>query len=420
MGGLRPKDELLEAIKTGRNAGLSDDDIATITSFFLGGSYRNKKNVLTFLFHTGSETVELLSYQIGRKGDICGVDLLCEEHKRKVTELSQLITSEATRTDSFIASRIMFSQKEMTGQFRWNDTFRIRPILDDIALGETDCFFSRPDALRGQKGPKLGPPFPFILEVKVKGTQDSAISSVRAIAALDQYGWLLSTLIVGVTSADSLAREPQWVAAWSDTEQAIQYKLYQPSLSWQGSPQTDDFVECNRPEVDYFVGDNYYDALLAMDRKMLFPSKLCNSLDIFNSLNAKARLQFLRSCYYFELAEIRRRQNYNVIVELASAIECLLPEADQTTCKSCHQEIHSIGRRFRDFLDSYAPTEDSIKKLRKRFYVDRSQMVHGAEVRRVDYGWLSPMFEDDSVGLLAYFHTRRAIVTWLSAQQAVG
>ena len=408
--------EIYNAIDLARKSDLSDDDILYIIGFSAGS--RRKISDREFVFSSPIPEIhgDFLKISLNRKMKISTVLLLNEKLRTKATELVETICYEATRPDTFIMSRVMFSLFELKGTFLWADTVRLRPILSKINIGSGLCWYSSVSRSITQDENHLGPPFPFVLEVKVRGGQNSPLSMRRGLLALDQFGWIVSTLVCGVFNHEILSKMRQWVAVSKDPEFAIEYHLVHSGISWNESSNSTDFLACDDIDVDYYDGPDYYNALLAQEKKLLFPKNLYDLLDIASTLAFKERANFVRACYFFSLAERRQWEQQDPIVELASAIECLLPKSTQKRCECCGADTNSIRSRFNAFLKNHVPVDINIESLRKRFYEKRSEAVHGSTVNTADYGWLSPIYRDETTSLIAYFHTRRAIVGWLASQ----
>ena len=118
------------------------------------------------------------------------------------------------------------------------------------------------------------------------------------------------------------------------------------------------------------------------------PTTLATLLDIFFNLSPFVQDQFLRAAYWLQhshrVSSISHSASYMALI---GAIEVLTEKAGEA-CPTCRQPVFSVGQRFREFLDEYAPLasgiDPDVAKARTRLYGTRSKITHGERLLLID------------------------------------
>jgi hypothetical protein len=135
------------------------------------------------------------------------------------------------------------------------------------------------------------------------------------------------------------------------------------------------------------------------------------------------RKLLVRAAYWLNHADqvLRLSQSASLVAAI-QAIEVLLPAVKGETCPSCNREKGpGPTRKFKDFLQQYAPTNDSEeRKARDLLYKQRSQLVHGHELLGTDgdyhFGWTNPAHAFDRMTLDGAVRLARiATIKWFMA-----
>lgn len=325
--------------------------------------------------------------------------------------------SKATRWRSgacgkLLLKRPMFAHLPLKGHFKWNDVFQIRPITAAAKIGRGMDYFDI-DPIAGENEKYLGPPFPFVLEIKSNKSDDGALDLSHGIKTLTEYESLLSVLVIHHVTTSKTIRDRQWTSVWNGTD--IWYHLLSGGFDF-GEPEPQlDFTAPNSPIVPRFAGNDYYDHLFGEDGELILPPNIEELLSVFEALQKPVRKAFLRACYWFSLGIENRNERALAIVMFSNAIECLLPRPGNRQCKQCLKPSgKGPTKLFNEHLEKYAPTLLSLEEQRNTIYEIRSALVHGSRLDAVDVHFFSPEREERNLSLLLEFTARRSLVNWLA------
>jgi Apea-like HEPN len=397
-----------------RKANISDEDIIRTFEFNTGGysikskrSYSfgdsNNPNSFWAIFHFNSEG-DLYEIKLG--------DLLRSEKAQDefVEKAKQQIFGE----HGYITQhRILYSSKPLKGIFTWRDTFRIRPCLNTTHIGKGLAWDMGNQI--NQKEPHMGPPFPFILEVKTKRSPNFIIQNHRIYSSLDYHQWLLVLLLPYLIGAPPVTHNtPQWILL--KTEKGLEYHLVYEGFNAHESEveHGDNFSKSNIPYVTKYTGSvEYYNHLWFQDEEIQIPKEFELYIKAFEELSGEKKENFIRSLYWFNTGTRLYNQEELSIIPFTIAVESLLPNPSKEKCPTCHKSLdNGPTKLFKDFLEKNLDLPSDINHLKKSIYPKRSKIVHGTSASAADYGF-SSIFNHSNSEMITESFIRRALINWL-------
>jgi hypothetical protein len=190
-----------------------------------------------------------------------------------------------------------------------------------------------------------------------------------------------------------------------------------PSVVDSRTPMTDPLIELI-PDTDYFGLHGR-----AVSQDLVLPQSLeawVNSALACDDLVSK---RLVRAAYWLNHAgQVFRLSLSASLVAAIQAIEVLLPAVKGEVCPTCKREVApGPTRKFKDFLQQYAPTNDSEeRKARDLLYRQRSRLIHGHELLGTDgdynFGWTNPAHAFDRMTLDGAVRLARiATINWFVA-----
>ncbi len=310
-----------------------------------------------------------------------------------------------------VVSRVLFAERPLNGLYHWNDTVRRSPCPPTAPIRKGLDWFEhgRPSQLGGGH---LGPPFPFVLEVRVQRSPNPFIESNRTLRQLDIYQYLFTLLLSGHVRFAHWPSGRLW--ALLKHEEIPENHLIHAGFSTNEDGRQDDFVARKHGPAPIFEGGDYYDHLWPCDPELLVPSSLGEDLQQFHSLPPKMANAFVRACYWYALGVQFRSELSLATVAFSTAIECLLPCLTSSRCKECGKPIGpGPTKLFKQHVKRYGTVIAALQNRRQALYDVRSALVHGRHASRVDIDFMSAHGEPEDHLLLLQIVSQRSLVYWL-------
>ncbi len=399
-----------------RNAGISDEDILSTFQFKSSGYSPNGKRSYTFGNSKDPNTfrAEIYFNTDGELYKIIPGDLLVTEKAQEdlVNDVLQDISSEH---GYIISHRVLFSRIPLMGVFQWKDNFRIRPCLQTSHIGKGLAWGFEENQFKYTEK-HLGPPYPFILEVRIKKSSNPIIEHKRVSSALDYYQWLMVLLLPQLLGTASTSNnEPQWIVLKNDNITPEYHLAYEAFNVHESEIETgDQFSVLNIPNITNYSGaGDYYNHFWFQSKEIEMPVEMEQFLNSFENLTTEDNENFRRSLYWFNTGVRLYNQEQLSIISFTIAIECLLTSPSSKKCSSCGKPLSDGPTKlFHEFMEKNLSLPDDINHLIKNIYPKRSNMVHGSHAYAADRGFFSLMEFDDPEFFTAIF-VRRALINWL-------
>jgi len=176
-------------------------------------------------------------------------------------------------------------------------------------------------------------------------------------------------------------------------------------------------------QLEEVEAEEYYSHVGHDGKSLRVPTDLDQSIYLYTILSTENRRKFDRAIFWIDMAS--RQWNISVsasFAALVSAIESLTVRGDIhhfkcPECGECTQhETPGATRRFKDFLDKYAPGTAFLKR-RADMYALRSGILHGSELMQIDqdlaFGWDPPSWNQHELHDELWSLTRIALRNWL-------
>jgi hypothetical protein len=324
--------------------------------------------------------------------------------------LQRAATDSAHSHGTIVSSRVLFAERPLSGAFTWADRLRISPCPKrarirrglDWAAGHT---------LPGNTPRHLGPPYPFLLEVRSFRSPNAFLQTNRALRELDTAQYLLTVLLHGRLQYAHHSSERVWVSV--KRRARIDYHLLHQGFDAGVPGETSDFPTRRVPRAPVYSGPDYYNHLWPRDPELLIPSTLDQDLNFFNGLTPERQKQFVRASYWYSLGIQFAGEPSLSTVAHATAIECLLPRPSTARCDACGKPAgHGPTYWFNQHLRRYAPIPSSLTSQKAAFYAARSALVHGTHADRADSDAFS-IARRSIDPLLVAILSQRSLVGWL-------
>lgn len=167
------------------------------------------------------------------------------------------------------------------------------------------------------------------------------------------------------------------------------------------------------PLLEVIRSELYYAQPMGIDGEGLrVPDDLDDSICRYLQLAPTRRAEFDRAAFWFDLAS--RQWAYSMsasFAALVSAIESLINRGGPGST-----------RRFRNFLESYAPGA-TMAEHRNEMYELRSSILHGSDLIAMDqgaaYGWDPPWWNERELHERLWKVTQTAAINWLRSPPPV-
>lgn len=177
---------------------VSDDrELEPILSYASGGGARilSRGRVEFQLPNPENSVYAAVKFKRGRITEITPGPALMSRSAQDT--LVQRATNEAAHVHGTItATRVLFSERKLSGHYAWKDRFRINPCPTNVPIGTGLNWVAQAHMDNWGEAPD-GPPYPFILHVHVPDSPNPLLRSSRTMRELDTYQNLLTLLISG-------------------------------------------------------------------------------------------------------------------------------------------------------------------------------------------------------------------------------
>jgi hypothetical protein len=237
---------------------------------------------------------------------------------------------------------------------------------------------------------------PFVLQFRFPTSSNPAIRNIRKSGKEHEISLALSGMLAGSVWPLAQPGRHHWVLLPHETGKALRAAYLQEGYLYPGFvAEADRFASVEGiPQLPKIVHSEYYCRWgISGDSRFEVPESLDQLLDAFYDLGADSRAQFLRACYWFELAgKLYTSSRSAAFTALVSSVETLMPPQDRCSrCKECGQSVaKSTTQRFVEFVEGMAPWGGGIEKARKELYRTRSALLHGGCLLPSDYLGLCP------------------------------
>lgn len=317
---------------------------------------------------------------------------------------------------AYILSRIMFSQKELQGRWRYKEKFQILPCVQEIKIGSGLDWFATTRPISNDNFAH-GPPFPFLIEASVPKISNDWLQYHHGIKNLEHYEHLLCTLIDGLSDTTLWPNDRQWIAIKPKDTYEIEYHLLRSGIGTQRGGQYDSWTEWTGKNAPMLNSVSASQESIPFKQKELFlPDDLDGLLDTYSSLDEKTKKAFSRSTYYFTLGQ-KLLSNFDLaVMNFSIAIECLLDSGDSDRCLQCKKEKVGPTKRFKDFMEKYSRVEGSLQDRRNQLYATRCLIAHGERSMHTDFSMFSLARDTDTPSIMKYL-VRKALTEWLRARR---
>jgi Apea-like HEPN len=317
---------------------------------------------------------------------------------------------------SFVVSRHLFGRLPLKGEFRWNERLRLRPCTDDTIIGrdldERQHILSH---ISQNNDSHLGPPFPFLMEIRVPKSSNIILESNRFMRELEHYQNALTLLLAGDVHYAHLPQSPLWVSLMRNAQ--MENHLLNFGFSDPHGGKHDDYPAYAGPAAPIYADLDYYERLWVRDEELMIPATLGVHLELIEGLDKVEADKFHRACYWFAQGVQFRNVDSIGVPSFAAAIECLLPSANEK-CGECGRSAgDGLTKSFNKFLDRYGKISDQLKVPAKQLYDARSKLVHGSHTHRVDTDFFSFDHSVDWQNMLIWMMAKRGLIGWLEDKE---
>jgi hypothetical protein len=243
---------------------------------------------------------------------------------------------------------------------------------------------------------------PFILEFPIKGSDLWPITNHRRIREHGKLTLLLNLLLAGTTNAP-LRRTGHFWAAVDRQDGSAGPPNIKWVHEWYYAPLDRVVIDqpsaCAAERLGEVDPEEYYTNVGNDGSGLRVPADLDGSICCYLGLSTSDRAKFDRATFWLGIAS--RHWNGSVsssFAALVSAIEALTERAvpHQFDCPICgkptQHEVPGATRRFKDFIEKYAPG-GALAKRRDEMYSLRSGILHGSKLIELDQAlafWVGP------------------------------
>jgi hypothetical protein len=263
---------------------------------------------------------------------------------------------------------------------------------------------------------------PFILEFPIKASDFWPVTNHRRLREHRKLTLLLNVLLAGRTSFQSRRFDHCWAVLSRDNSSFETIWVQQSFFGKLGGAVIDELSPPAGEQLEKVAPDEYY-TKVERGRGLRVPTDLDESICCYMALSAGNRAKFDRAIFWVDMAS--RQWNLSVSASfgaLVSAIESLTERGDTHgfTCPCCgkltQHEVPGATRRFKDFLDIYAPGT-TLAKRRDNMYSLRSGILHGSDLMQLDqdlaFGVDPPWWNERELHAELWGVTRIALRNWL-------
>jgi hypothetical protein len=301
---------------------------------------------------------------------------------------------------SHVVSRYAFAERRLRGQFEVGGFLRLRPPPPDAVIGSGLDEWQRVNDPFGRNADAhLGPPYPILMEIRVKKSSASTLQSLWIARELDRYQNALTLLLAADIKYAHFPSGPLWTSLFRG--QRMENHLLSTGFSDPHGGQHDDFPDSQNPVVGAYDGEDYYERLWAWDTELLIPKTLDQHFRLMHSLDTEKAKKFHRACMWFAQGVQFRSIETIGIPSFSTAIECLLPRSKEIT------------KNFDAFVERYGKLTAVTKPLAKQIYGVRSDLIHGSFAHKSDTGMFSFKSDNDWQTMLTWMLAQRCLIGWL-------
>jgi hypothetical protein len=272
---------------------------------------------------------------------------------------------------------------------------------------------------------------PLILEFPINDGGLLFITYHRRRREHRKFTILLNLLLVGRTSCLLPRRQAFWASLPPEDGKPFPENFKWVTEGYDG-PLDDIVLDKHSPPSDRTIEEvdpgHYYTKMVGNDQLRVptdLDAQICGYLD----LSPDHREKFDRALFWLDTSHRQSTVSVSTaFAALVSAIEALTERGDphQFNCPICRKqtqhEERGATRRFKDFIDTYAPNVGTISK--NKMYDLRSGIVHGSKLIEIDYalafGWDPPWFDQRETHWELSTITRIALREWLKSHAASG
>jgi hypothetical protein len=296
-------------------------------------------------------------------------------------DLERLIAAFTAPRPRHVMTVVIFSDVPALGFWRYRDLFRVLPLP--------------PGAPRPRH--VFDGVHPLLLEVGYDGSDSDQVDEYRGAVATREVNRLMSGLLRGTEDRLGHFARSDWFVVREADEHRVEHlasHFGQVGYFLGGergtrSPHFAD-VPADVPPLALNPKDVYYArrGISASDAFVL-PDSFDASLDNYYGLPRSEQDRALRWCHWLNHArQVSAMSPSASAIAAVRAVESLLPPGDA-----------SIGQRFKQFLEKYAPGETN-DVARKQLYRFRSKPTHGGallvgELRQIAFGDFMPRSWDE-------------------------
>ena len=402
MGAMAPRQSLFEQFR-GAEASLAELNWLLLLRF--KGAMQPCPDEIVYPGHADQYSVKVRFGRLGIVDILAGPNLTSPEIESIGDQIaSELLTSSGTR----IASVIPFAHLPVDGWYRHGNLLQILPAPKSAP---------RPISLMADH--------PFLLQFSFPTSSNWAVRNIRKATRGGEISLLLSGLLAGTVRRPVDSGRHHWTFVSRGSGQTLAAEYLQEGYVCPGFFDESDEWEPTEgmPQLPEVEAHDYY-SRWAIDGESRFeiPRNLPELITGFYKLPAKLRDQFLRACFWFDLAgRFYVDSRSTAFAALVSSVEALMPPvSDGSACTACGKHVgKSISQQFVDFLDEMAPSAGEIEKARRKLYAVRSALLHGGRLLPSDYLGFSPGpgLADEFENMEQAQHlVRLVLATWLGRQ----
>ena len=301
---------------------------------------------------------------------------------------------------SHVVSRYIFAERPLKGQFQVCDNLRLRPPPPDTIIGSGLNEWQKvADPFGKRTGKHLGPPYPILMEIKVKKSSSSMLQSLWQMREIERHQNALTLLLAADIKYAHFPSGPLWISLFR--EQRMENHLLRTGFSDPHGGMHDDFPASQEPIVETYDGADYYGRLWVRDTELLIPKTLDLHLGLIRSLDLEQANKFHRACMWFAQGVQFRSIETIGIPSFSASIECLLPRGQEIT------------KAFDAIVERYGQLTDDSKPLAKQLYAVRSDLIHGSFSHSSDTGLFSFKSDDDWQTMMMWMVAKRCLIGWL-------
>jgi hypothetical protein len=356
-----------------------------------------------------SEVFAKVKFKRGRISSITpGPPLQSNQAQDSLVERARMETAPIHGT--VVVSRLLFAERQLKGIVQWNDVLRLSPCPASAPIGKGLDWLDPGLPSRPSQG-HLGPPFPFLLEVRILRSTNPLLESRRTLRQLDTFQYLLTLLLTGRIRYAHWPSGKTWVLL--KRNELPENNLVHSGFTTNEDGRNDDFLERDHHQAPVFEGD-YYNHLWPNDSELLIPSSLGSDIALFSSLPQRVGDAFVRACYWYALGIQFHSEPSLSTVAFSTAIECLLPRPSSSRCKECSKPLGpGPTQLFNQHVKRYGTVDESLYGHRKALYDVRSALVHGTHASQVDTDAMSLQRHSENHLQLLELVAQRSLINWL-------